>query len=251
MEPHQPWMAEAPYDRWVWEQPQAAALVQKDLYTHEVKTFTPEELGFIVASYDGQVAAMDAALGELLAALKARGRYENALVIVTADHGEMLGDHGTVGHMGRMLYEPLVHVPLVVKFPGADRARGRDEHQVQTVDVTPTALASAGAPPIPGVQGEVLPRVTHAILAEEDINPFLVQTVGAAYDRAIRVVYDGSHKLITTSRGDQMLFDLARDPGENENLAERDPARVADLTRRLEAAFGTKVAARGGHAQVN
>jgi arylsulfatase A-like enzyme len=251
MEPHQPWMAEAPYDRWVWEQPQAASLVQKDLYTHEVKTFTPEELGFIVASYDGQVAAMDAALGELLAALKTRGRYENALVIVTADHGEMLGDHGTVGHMGRMLYEPLVHVPLVVKFPGAERARGRDERPVQIVDVTPTALASAGAPPIPGMQGEALPGVTHTIVAEEDINPFLVQTVGAAYDRAIRVVYDGSHKLITTSRGERMLFDLARDPGENENLAERDPTRVADLTRRLEAAFGTTVVARGGHAQVN
>lgn len=251
MEPHQPWMAEAPYDHWVWEQPQAASLVQKDLYTHELRKFSPEELGFIVASYDGQVAAMDAGLGELLAALKSRGRYENALVVVTADHGEMLGDHGTVGHMGRMLYEPLVHVPMVVKFPGAERTRGRDEHPVQTVDVTPTVLATAGAAPIPGMQGEVLPRVAHPTLAEEDINPFLVQTVGAAYDRAIRVVYDGSHKLITTSRGDQMLFDLASDPGENDNLAEREPARLAELTRRLEAAFGTTVAARGGHPQVN
>ncbi len=251
MEAHQPWMAEPPYDRWVWEQPQAPALIHKDLYTHEVKKFSAEEIGFITASYDGQVAAMDAALGELLAALKARGRYENALIIVTADHGELLGEHGYVGHMGRMLYEPLVHVPLVVKFPGPARARGRDEHPVQTIDVTPTALASAGAPSIPGIQGEALPGAHHVTLAEEDINPFLVQTVGAAYDRAIRVVYDGTHKLITTSRGDQMLFDLAQDPGETDNLAERDPARVADLTRLLEAAFGTTVVARGDHAQVN
>jgi arylsulfatase A-like enzyme len=251
MEPHQPWMAEAPYDRWVWEQRKAARLAQQDLYTHEIKHFTPDELGFIVASYDGQVAAMDAALGELVTALKARGRYEDALVVVTADHGEMLGEHETVGHMGRMLYEPLVHVPLVVKFPGAGRPRGRDDRPVQIVDVTPTVLARAGAPMIPGMQGQSLPDVTHPMRAEEDINPFLVSSYGPAYDRAVRVVYDGSYKLITTSRGDRMLFDLARDPGETENLAEREGVRLADLTRRLEAVFGTTVAANPGPQQVN
>jgi arylsulfatase A-like enzyme len=251
MEPHQPWMAEPPFDRWVWEQPQARRLVQRDLYTHELKRFTDQEIGFIRASYDGQVAAMDAALGELVEALKARGRWENALIVVTADHGEMLGEHETVGHMGRMLYEPLVHVPLVVKLPGKARPRGRDDRPVQLVDVVPTVLAQAGAPTIPGIQGQALPDVTHDSRAEEDINPFLVSSYGAAYDRAVRVVYDGSYKLMTTSRGDRMLFNLARDPGETENLAERDGPRVAELTRRLEAAFGTTMAANGGPSQVN
>jgi arylsulfatase A-like enzyme len=251
MEPHQPWMAEPPFDRWVWELPNARALTQRDLYTHEQKRFGPDETAFIVASYDGQVAAMDAALGELVAGLKARGRYENALVIVTADHGEMLGEHDTVGHMGRMLYEPLVHVPLVVKFPGPDRPRGRDARPVQLVDVAPTALRHAGAPAIPGIQGQVLPDVTRPSMAEEDINPFLVTAYGPAYDRAIRVFYDGTHKLMTTSRGETLLFDLSRDPGETENLAARDQARVAELTRLLEAAFGTTVAAKDGHPQVN
>jgi arylsulfatase A-like enzyme len=251
MEPHQPWMAEAPFDRWVWEQPQARRLLERDLYTHEVKRFTDEEIGFIRASYDGQIAAMDAALGQLVDALKARGRWEKAVVIVTADHGEMLGEHDTVGHMGRMLYEPLVHVPLVVKLPGAARPRGRDDRPVQLVDVVPTVLAQAGAPMIPGVQGEALPNVTHDSRAEEDINPFLVSSYGATYDRAVRVVYDGSYKLITTSRGDRMLFDLARDPGETDNLAARDGTRLAELTRRLEAAFGTTMAANGSSSQVN
>jgi arylsulfatase A-like enzyme len=251
MEPHQPWMADPPYDRWVRAEPRARALLQRDLYTHELRGFDADEIGVITASYDGQIAAMDAALGELVAALKARGRYENALVVVTSDHGEMLGEHDTVGHMGRMLYEPLVHVPLVVKLPGADRPRGRDDRPVQLVDVVPTVLAGVGAPMIPGVQGQVLPDVTHGIRAEEDINPFLVATYGAAYDRAVRVVYDGSYKLITTSRGERMLFDLARDPGERDDLAEREPARLAELTRRLEAVFGTTVATSGGSTQVN
>jgi arylsulfatase A-like enzyme len=244
MEAHQPWMAEPPYDRWVWQQPQARAMLQRDLYTHEIRSWTPQELGFVVASYDGQLAAMDAALGQLLAALKARGRYENALVVVTADHGEMLGEHGSVGHMGRMLYEPLVHVPLVVKYPGAARPRGRREDTpVQLVDLVPTVLEAAGAPALAGIDGQALPHVTHAIRAEEGINPFLVANYGAVYDRAMRVVYDGSYKLITTSRGDRMLFDLARDPGEQDDLAAREPERTAELERLLEAAFGSPGAA--------
>ena len=101
------------------------------------------------------------------------------------------------------------------------------------------------------MQGHVLPDVTHTSMAEEDINPFLVTAYGPTYDRAIRVLYDGTYKLMATSRGDKMLSDLARDPGETDNLAEREQARVADLTRRLEAAFGTTVAATDGHPQVN
>ncbi|MGH7895043.1 MAG: sulfatase [Candidatus Binatia bacterium] len=251
MEPHQPWMADAPYDRWVWEQPRARVLAQRDLYTHEVRRFTPDELGFIVASYDGQVAAMDAALGELLGALKARGRYENALVVVTADHGELLGEHGSVGHMGRMLYEPLLRVPLIVKFPGAARPRGRDATPVQLVDIAPTVVQAAGAEAIAGIQGEALPHVTHGSLAEEGINPFLVSSYGATYDRAVRVLYDGTYKLVTTSRGDRMLFDLSRDPSESEDLAAREPERVAELARRMETAFGTSVAAAATDKQVN
>ena len=251
MEPHQPWMADAPYDRWAWEQAGASALAQRDLYTHEVRRFAPDELGFIVASYDGQLAAMDAALGELMAALRSRGRYEDALVIVTADHGELLGEHGSVGHMGRMLYEPLVHVPLIVKFPGAGRTRGRDDTPVQLVDIVPTAVQAAGASAVAGVQGQALPHVTHAILAEEGINPFLVSSYGPTYDRAVRVLYDGTDKLITTSRGDRMLFDLARDPEEADNLAAREPERTAELSRRMEAAFGTTVAAATTDKQVN
>src|SRR6185503_17776179 len=71
------------------------------------------------APYDGQIAVMDAALGRFIDTLKARGRYENALIVVTADHGELLGEHEQMGHGGRMMYEGLLHVPFVVKFPGA------------------------------------------------------------------------------------------------------------------------------------
>jgi arylsulfatase A-like enzyme len=192
------------------------------------------------------VAAMDEALGKLIAALKARGRYDNALIIVTADHGELLGEHGFVGHMGRMLYEPLLHVPMVVKYPGAEHPRGRVDTHVQILDVAPTVLAAAGAPIPPGVQGQQLGDVSRPSLAEEDINPVLVSGYGQTYDRAIRVLLDGSWKLITTSKGQRMLFDLSRDPQEMTDLAAAEPDRVEELARRLEATLSTMVAAAGG-----
>jgi len=108
--------------------------------------------------------------------------------------------------------------------------------------VLPTVLATTGAPVPADVQGEALPHVSHASLAEEDVDPFLVRRYGAVYDRSIRVLYDGSYKLIRTSRGESMLFDLTRDPKEQTDLAAAEPERVADLLRRLETTLGTLVA---------
>ena len=246
MEAHEPWLAEPPYDRWSRGLAGAARLARTNLYTHAVHDFTDAERDFIAANYDGELLKADAALGELLAALRARGRYENALVVVTADHGEFLGEHGQVGHIGRMLYEPLLHVPLVVKFPGANRPRGRRDDRVQLIDVLPTVLGAAGAPIPAGVQGEPLLEVTHATVAEEDINPWLVAQYGPTYDRAIRVLYDGPYKLITTSRGERLLFDLEHDPEETDDLAARDPARTEALARRLDSAMSGMLLAAAG-----
>jgi len=153
--------------------------------------------------------------------------------------------------MGRMLYEPLLHVPMVVKYPGAEHPRGRVDTPVQILDVTPTVLAEAGASVPPAVQGQQLRHVSRPSLAEEDINPFLVSGYGETYDRAIRVLFDGSWKLITTSKGQRMLFDLSRDPQETNDLATAEPDRVEELARRLEATLSTMVAAAGPTRKVN
>ena len=239
MEPHHWNVPPRPFDHWAREVPGAFRLARKGLFTHRLPIhLAPEERAFVAAAYDGQIAAMDAALGELWTGLRARGRYENALVVVTADHGELLGEHDEVGHGGRMLYEGILHIPLVLKLPGAERPRGEVHEPAQLVDILPTVLDGVGVPIPPGVQGDRLPRVRHAIVAEEHINPALVAHFGAVYDRGIRVVYDGPWKLVETSRGERLLFDLTRDPDEAENLVAREPERVAALERRLEATLG-------------
>ncbi len=234
LEPHH-WLAAPPYDLWSRDLPHARQLALKGLFTHKVPVhLNAEEQAFIAANYDGEVLAMDAALGELIATLKASDRYENTVIIVTADHGELLGEHEIVGHGGRMMYEGLLHIPMVVKLPGRDRPRGDHPERVQLVDVLPTVLAALGLPVPDGVQGEPVQRVTHEIVAEEHINPEFVAQFGDVYNRALRVYYDGPYKLISTSRGDRFLYDLANDPQEDQNLAERDPKRVVEMEQRLE-----------------
>ena len=245
LEPHH-WLASPPFDRWAREVPGWRDLSRKGFFTHAMPVHLSEpERAFITASYDGQVAAMDASLGELVEGLKRRLRYDNAIIIVTADHGELLGEHDLIGHGGRMMYDGLLHIPMVVKLPGPDRPRGEVKETVQLVDIVPTVLDVLKIAIPPDVQGQVLQHVTHPIVAEEDINPEFVSHYGEVYDRALRVLYDGPYKLITTSKGQRMLFDLAHDPNENDNLEARESERVAEMERRLDAVMSgmqTKVA---------
>jgi len=237
LEPHH-WIAAAPYDLWARDLPNAARLARKGLFTHAVPAnLSKEERDFVTANYDGQILAMDAALGELVAELKRRGRYDNALIVVTADHGELLGEHDIVGHGGRMMYEGLLRVPMVVKMPGKDGAKAVIDNPVQLVDILPTVLQAIGAPLPTGVQGAPLQQVARNSIAEEHINPEFVSFYGDVYNRALRVIYDGPYKLITTSRGERYLFDLAADPGESKDLAAADGQRTARMEEELDAAM--------------
>jgi arylsulfatase A-like enzyme len=237
LEPHH-WIAAPPYDLWARDLPHAARLARKGLFTHKVPAgLSQEERDFVTANYDGQILAMDAALGELVAELKKRGRYENALIIVTADHGELLGEHDIVGHGGRMMYEGLLRIPMVVKLPGANRPKGVVTDPVQLVDVLPTVLQAIGAPMPAGVQGSPIQQVARNSLAEEHINPEFVSFYGEVYNRALRVIYEGPYKLISSSRGERLLFDLTKDPGESNDLAKQNVERVTSMEGELDAAM--------------
>lgn len=105
--------------------------------------------------YDGEIAAADAAVGELLAELDRAGLYDAAAIVLLSDHGEGLGDHGERQH-GVFLYESTLHVPLVVKLPGRARAGERVADPVGLVDVAPTLLRLLGRPVPEGLDGRDL-----------------------------------------------------------------------------------------------
>jgi choline-sulfatase len=93
--------------------------------------------------YDGEIAAADAIVGQLLAELKRLGAYDRSIVVLLSDHGEGLGDHGEDEH-GVLLYEEAIHVPLLLKLPGGRLAGRSAGAPAALTDVAPTLLALLG-----------------------------------------------------------------------------------------------------------
>ena len=96
----------------------------------------------IVARYDETIQKTDHYLGEMFAMLKERGLYEDSVIVVTGDHGESF-DHGAFSH--GVLWEDVVHVPLMIKLPGGELGGTRVPTSVQLVDLYPTLLELCGA----------------------------------------------------------------------------------------------------------
>src|SRR5262249_1772321 len=102
----------------------------------------PAEAGRRIAQYDGELRYIDDHLRILFDVIPRRGRWNDAMVIVTSDHGEQLGEHGVWGHTGDPWHR-LVHVPLIVKYPrGAHR--GVEERPVSLAALPDTILAALG-----------------------------------------------------------------------------------------------------------
>ena len=99
-----------------------------------------------VALYDGEIAATDAVVGDLLAALARHGWLDHTLVVLTSDHGEQFFEDGDKGHL-TSLYDEVLHVPLVFRLPGAVRAGQRSDAVVDSVHLMPTILGVAGIDP--------------------------------------------------------------------------------------------------------
>jgi arylsulfatase A-like enzyme len=181
----------------------------------------------LLARYDAEIAYMDHHLGRLLDELRRRGRYDPALVVVTSDHGELLGEHGRIGH-GESLTEPELKIPLIVKRPRGQEPPARSRAAAQLTDVLPTILAALRLEAPRAIQGGVLPNAGHPVVAEVDPLPAL------APSGRWRALYDGSLKFLWNSRGDHRLFDLAADPAEGANLFSREPERARRLAQGLE-----------------
>ena len=107
------------------------------------KNLSPEELFEVVALYDGEIAYTDYVLGRLFQHLEELGLYDSSLIIVIGDHGEGFLEHGLMNH-GNSVYEELVRVPLIMRFPGGRFAGRRVNTPVQLIDITPTILEQVG-----------------------------------------------------------------------------------------------------------
>lgn len=191
--------------------------------------------GEYVNRYDRALRSVDALLGGFFARLDEAGVLDDTLVVVTADHGESLGDHDHFGH-GGPLYEHVVRVPLAVRLPGRVPAGATWGEPVELVDIVPTVLGFAGLPPAAGLDGVDL---SAHLQRGTRPPPRLVTSAWHNKGRWCFMVRSASHKLMRDTEGERTsLYDLERDPRELEDLiaAGRAPAEVlAPLRERLQA----------------
>lgn len=191
-------------------------------------------------AYDGEVAAVDRSLGDLLRAAEGAGPL---LTVFAADHGESLGEHGEGTH-GFFVYDSTVVVPLVIRLSGRV-APGESPAPARLVDVAPTILDLLGMPPL-APDGELdgrslTPLLTRDRPADAVAEPAYVETrqPWTSYGWApLAGVRDARYKLISAPRPE--LYDLAADPGEMNDLlrgAGALPPTEARAARRLRAAL--------------
>jgi arylsulfatase A-like enzyme len=166
--------------------------------------------------YDNELAYNDREVGRLVDALKSLGLYDRTIIAVTADHGEEFGEHGRFRH-GHSLFDPLLHVPFIVK-PARSQHRGlRVPALASNVDIAPTLLGFAGLP-VPsafkhlGLQPTLESRAgqPRPYVFAEQLSP--KEVLYAARDPRFKYI----HQLLPEPG--QFLYDLEHDPGEERNL---------------------------------
>jgi arylsulfatase A-like enzyme len=248
MDPHAPY-APPPQDAAPFEGPYAGERDTMALLRRGHRTpLHPRAKRFLESQYLGEIRRNDRAFGELLDGLRERRLLETSAVVFTADHGEEFWDHGSTQH-GSTLYTEQLRVPLAVRLPGARRGGTRERGAVQQLDLYPTllSLADVGSPAdLPGRD------LSGSWLRGDDAAPppllFSQQRFTVVDKAAVRA---GSLKLIVNRdeplhwRADARveLYDLARDPGEQVNLASARPIAVRCLLDELDR-FDTLASAR-------
>ena len=246
MDPHAPYLPPPPYDQVFYRKdPTQPGLDMAPIC--DFPNFADFHLSWMppgiqdaehpIAMYDGAVAYMDACIQVILNRLEELGQRENTLVVFTADHGETLYDHGCYfDHHG--LYEPTLHVPLILRFPDGRGAGTRIPGYVLHEDLTPSLLELIGLKRLADreqMDGDSWVPILDGERAS-NYSEFYLSECTWMRKRGWRTP---EWKLIEALEPDfhgkpaVELYDLILDPGEDRNLAESEPGVVAYLRERM------------------
>jgi len=180
-----------------------------------------------LAPYRAEIGFNDASFGRLIGRLESTGRLDDTIVVVTADHGEEFFEHGKFQH-AKSLYDEVLHVPLIVRFPGTDRIEpgSRDAIPARLADVLPTVLDLAGIDAPAGLEGQSLVAAGRqrppSVYARLRIDGF---DLDAVLDYPWKLVHD-------RKTGESAVYRLDADPLEAAPVD--DPAELARLQSLLE-----------------
>jgi arylsulfatase A-like enzyme len=177
------------------------------------------------AHYAAGVRALDRRLAVFLERLRRSARLDDAVLVITSDHGEELLEHGGWNH-GATLFEEQLHVPLLVRPPGGTAGPRRIDGFVTLLDLMPTLVDLAQLEAPPGLQGRPIPSLTGDREPRRDPLSYASTTVDRPGRYSAR---SARFKLILDEADEPMLFDLEADPGETQNLAASQPKKMAHM----------------------
>ncbi len=214
----------------------------------------PGDMDILRMFYRGDISYLDARLGLLFDFLRSKNLLDETILVIVSDHGENFGDHGLIEH-SFSLYNTVLHVPLLVRYPKRIPAGRVEETPVSTIRLFDTILDLAGLEYSGAGTGSLQGRGRRSLLdpvPETEIYAECENLVGllrvelaaepqttsfdyAPFDKSLECLYTGGRKLIRSSDGRVELYDTVHDWAETKNLAVSEPARVSLLTRKLEA----------------
>jgi arylsulfatase A-like enzyme len=206
-----------------------------------------DQLGFYVNRYDRGIRYVDDLIGQFWETLRTAGKVQDTILVVTSDHGEGLGDHDIFAHELH-LYDFLVRVPLMFRYPDVIRAGGVWSPQVGSADIVPTLLGLIGLEPQSELDGVDLSE--HLIRGDRPKEKRILR--GSYRFRGFErfMVRSDTHKLILdVADGSEEFYDLTADPTEDRNLLPaggRPPESAASIYAELREAVKRLVATHAG-----
>jgi arylsulfatase A-like enzyme len=236
---HTPYAPVPPYDRMFMEgvpdptpgfEPTTDRMEQIRLskYTDTLLTLPANDLAYAMALYDGEIRYVDQWFAEFWSAVDELGLDERATIVFLSDHGEEFQEHGSVLH--EKLYATVTHIPFMIRLPRGQMARAVPEI-VETVDLMPTLLDLTGIPIPSDVQGESLVP----LILGEDTRPAHTAISESPFFGHRRAVALGDHHMLFTKKtGESELYDLPKDPLEQDDIVDEHPNTAAVMRGLLE-----------------
>ncbi|HEV8385680.1 MAG TPA: sulfatase [Candidatus Acidoferrales bacterium] len=239
---HDPYFPPPPFRSRFSKVPRPGGRINSYVFRHDPK-LTPEQMQEELDAYDGAIAYVDDAVGRLLDELDRRGLAGNTIVVFTSDHGEAFGEHGQMTHRNA-LYRPLVHVPLVIRWPGKIPAALRVAGPVTNAWLPATLMDLLGANPSPFptpslAQAWKDPSMLggdHLPFAELRKFPYKGMEDTRAYYGAMQSAVTRQWQYIRHESFGEELYDWEKDPQELHNLANTPEGQAAarEIVSRLE-----------------
>ncbi len=195
-----------------------------------------EDRRHIVDLYDSEIRGMDEAFAELDRYLRSSGLFDKTIIIFTSDHGEEFSEHGKMATHADTLFDEVLKVPLLIKFPHQMFAGKQVQQQVRSIDILPTVLDVLHIEPDPQVQGRSLIGL---LQGDADFDPYAISQIDAPAKRLPRSLRSLGWKYLADRH---RLFNLAADPQERNNVAVEFPEVLARMQAEVKRILRVKKA---------